>query len=150
MSRTSPAAWRIVCCTRCDRWDTYASYASGWPLGPSGGAVEACVSTTMALNHTAAPNVFVMARSMGRSPNSERLGVSMRSKKSTISGGQRFVKAFVLACNIQSDHSNRYHSTTRRAMMELLYRVSDADDRKPGVSISRSLMPCIVASTNRT
>ena len=35
-------------------------------------------------------------------------------------------------------------------MMELLYRVSDADDRKPGVSISRSLMPCIVASTNRT
>ena len=40
-----------------------ADMRAGRLLGASGGAVEACVRTTMALNHTAAPKVLVMMQS---------------------------------------------------------------------------------------
>ena len=34
----SPAACRIVCCTKCDLCAKYISYEMGWPFWPSGGA----------------------------------------------------------------------------------------------------------------
>jgi len=60
------------------------------------------VRTMRALNQTAAPKVFVIVRSSGRSPKSALLDASRRSKYSTMSGGQRFVNAFAFACGRMS------------------------------------------------
>eukprot|EP00982_Pelagococcus_subviridis_P011681 31108-Pelagococcus_subviridis.AAC.10 len=86
----------------------------------------------MALNHTAAPNVDVMVFSSGRSAASVRAGWSMRSKYSTMSGLCFFVKRFA------------------SPMILELYWMSDADGCSPGVSMRRSVMPCILCSMTRT
>mmetsp|Transcript_2411 Transcript_2411/g.8340 ORF Transcript_2411/g.8340 Transcript_2411/m.8340 type:complete len:445 (+) Transcript_2411:643-1977(+) len=132
MRRASPAACRIVCCTKCERWAKYISYEMGWPFWPSGGADEPCVNTTMALNQTAAPNADVIVFRSGRSPPSTRDTWSILSKYNTMSGLCFFV--------------NRLASAMTRA----LYAMSADEGCKPGVSISRSVMPCILCVTTRT